>query len=271
MNSPSYLVGNAPEWLKLGTPVDVGGVMARPVLGDWSHLPERDRPPAFIADYALAPVYSKDPDRPPVPQVCPGKSIKELEGKHSGKCAVLMNGPTLGTLGLWRVRRAGIPMIGTNRAHMGFKDYYGPQPEYLCVADSHWMDVEDVQKHPGLINGCVDKRTVGYRATRSGRMTPFSFDLWRDGYVAPIPCTTGHLALQVAVYLGFTEIFCLGFDLSGGHLDGSGGSRHYNFANAFHKAQAPLLKERGIKVWVCASPLSKVTAFEKCDWEDLFK
>jgi hypothetical protein len=71
--------------------------------------------------------------------------------------------------------------------------------------------------------------------------------------------------------MGFSEIYCLGFDLSGKHWDGTRGSDHYALANAYHKAQAPLLKAKGIDVKVCASPESKVTAFEKCSWEDLFK
>ncbi len=87
--------------------------------------------------------------------------------------------------------------------------------------------------------------------------------------VCPVPCTTGHLALQLAVYMGFTELYCLGLDMGGGHFDGSKGSLHFSFANKYHERQWPILKQRGINVYLCGSPESKCKAFERVPFEAL--
>lgn len=261
-------LGDVPHWLNLGPVFGLEGVKVRKVLGDWSHLNECDRPPEYFFDGIVparrASLHDRSETRPPVEQTLPGKSILELKGRHSGRVAILFNGPSLA---LHDLNKIACPIIGINRTFTGSKSYSGPEPDYLCVADDVWISHPLVQKHPGLINGTIDKRDIGYRATRNFRMSPFSFDLWRDGYVSPVPCTTGHLALQAAVYMGFTELYCLGLDLSGGHFDGTIGSRHYILADRFHKIQAPLLKDREITVRICGSPGSACKAFGHVGFE----
>lgn len=285
-------LGPLPEWLELGPVTQVDGINVREVLNDFSYRPEWDRPPKYIlADAGTrqwkTPIDRSD-TRPEIEHHLPGRPISELRGIHSGKVAILFNGESLGKHDLWRIRRAGIPMIGMNRTHVGYPTYTGPQPEYLCVVDVEWLTNpklrDGVRAHPGLINGSVHKEPLGWRVTRHPRMAPFSFDLQRDGYVGYNPCTTGFLALQAAVYLGFTELFCLGLDmggkrfnrkgkriLRGKHFDGSVGSAGYARALIFHRKQAPLLKEKGIKVWLCGSPESRLAGvFPSCEFEDLF-
>lgn len=252
--------------MDLGPITQVDGVQVREVLNDFSYRPEWDRPPKYlIADDSTRPhrtPIDRSETREPITHRLPGRPISELKGIHSGKVAILFNGESMGKLDLWKIREAGIPMIGLNRTHQGYPTYTGPQPEYLCIVDTDWFEKpawkEAVRAHPGIINGSVHKEPIGYRATRHPRMSPFSFDLDRDGYFGPIPCTTGHLALQVAAYMGFTELYCLGFDLGGNHFDGTSGSRNYGLAYAHHKKQAPLLKEHGINLWLCESPDSRL-------------
>jgi hypothetical protein len=205
-------------------------------------------------------------DREVIPHPFPGKSIEALKGIHSGAVALLFNGPSLKPLKLFDIK---VPLIGMNRTYVGNPGYLGPNPQYLCVVDQERLNIPETRDHPGLINGSNDMQPLGYRATYNYRMFPFSFDLYRDGYVAAIPCTTGHLALQVAVYMGFTRLYCLGLDLGGGHFDDSPGSHSYQAANRFHLMQAPLLKDRGIKVYVCDAPDSACTAFPHVGFEDL--
>ncbi len=252
----AWLYGAVPEWLTLGPLADVDGLLCREVLGDWSHLPEFDRPPKYVAHGFEAPPMPAhlrtDPDRPPLTQKLPGRDISELCGRHSGACAILFNGPSLAGVDFERIP---VPTIGMNRTHRGNPALGGWEPDYLVVIDDVWLRVPTIRDHPGLVNGSLNTGDHGYRATRSLRAKPFSLDLAFDGYVCHTPCTSGHLALQLAVYLGFTRIYCLGFDLGGKHFDGSPGeSQHFRLAVAYHKRQIPVLQERGVEVYVCGSP-----------------
>ena len=163
------------------------------------------------------------------------------------------------------------PTIGMNRTIAGFPGYSGPQPDYYCFVDWCWVDLPRyrrlVLQHPCIINGSDQKEDIGYRVVRHPRFAPFSFDLERDGYAGPIPASTGHMALQLAAFLGFTEIHCLGWDMGGGHFDGTRASPHFPDAIRYHKRQAPYLKERGINVFVCGSPASNVEGFEHSAFE----
>jgi hypothetical protein len=192
-----------------------------------------------------------------IPARLPGRPISELKGKHSGSVAILFNGKSLATKDLSKVP---FPMIGMNRTHVGWPEYKGPQPDYLCVVDKVWFDKgswgQAVRKHPAIINGSWHSEPIGYRVNRAEGLGWFSFDL-EMGYASPRPCTTGHLALQFAVYAGFTNLYCLGFDLDGGHFDGSKGTKSFPEAILAHQAQRALLEKAGVNVWVVGSPESK--------------
>lgn len=262
------VIGSVPPWIDLGPPEVRDGVTVRPVLGDWSHRGPWDQPPTHLVEPESAPsVVVVEGPTEPLPQRLPGRHISELKGKHSGRAVLLFNGPSLAKHNLFRIRD---PLIGMNRTFVGNKGYTGPQPEYLCAIDEVWMRHPDVLAHPGLINGGNNETATGYRATRSYRGKPFSFDLAHDGYVPLTPGTTGFLALQVAVWMGFTELYCLGLDLSGGHFDGSSGvSQHFAWMNRYYKAIAKVLGERDIRVTICGSPDSKCSAFEHTSFEEL--
>jgi hypothetical protein len=265
------IVGPVPAYLDIGPASRVGGLMAREILGDWSHLHECDQPPRWIVeDNLLSPrksPFDRSDDRPDVVQSIPGKDIKELKGRHTGKVAILFNGWSLKELDLKRIK--GMPVIGMNRTHRGFLGYDGPEPDYLCAVDREWIHNPRVRSHPRLVNGSIEKDNVGYRATRNFRMTPFSPDIGRDGFPPFIPGTTGFLALHLAVYLGFTEIYCLGLDLCGQHFDGSKGSLHFTHMTAHFKRMAPKLLEHA-KVYVVGSPDSRAP-FDKITFDQMLE
>lgn len=272
--TPALIIGPIPAWLEVGPVTNIDGVMCREVLGDWSHRNEWNQLPKYIVEGATAPPERNlmPEDREPIPLRFPGKRIEGLKGIHSGTVAVLFNGPSLANHNLWAIKEAGIPIIGMNRTHDGHKGYDGPQPDYLCVVDDVWTINKNVRAHPCVIDGSTNKDdSGGYRVARNFRAAPFSFDLQLDGYVPPVPCSTGHLALQLAVYAGFTEIYCLGLDMAGGHFDGTKGSLNFNMARKYHEAQAPILLSRGIHVYVCGSPSSKCTAFPRATFEQLLE
>lgn len=231
-------------------------------------IPEHDRPPALICEQMA--VVNREhlddsPNRRPIKQRHPGRNIEELKGIHSGPVAILHNGPSLADHDLWQIK---VPTIGMNRTHQGYvgvmgDGYKGPQPTYYCFYDHPWGRKETVLAHPRVINGSsMETDPSGgkfWRATASYRMFPFSFDLWRDGFAPPVPCTTGFLAMQLAVYMGFTELFLLGLDLGGGHFDGTKASASMPDAASHYEKVAPYLKNAGIKTWLCGSPGSLLT------------
>lgn len=225
-----------------------------------------------VAPFVEDPTLRRDrgPDRLPVKQRHPGRAISELRGLHSGKVAIFFNGASLALHDLHAVRRAGIPIIGMNRTHVGFPGYDGPSPDYLCAVDNVWLETPAVTAHPRLINGSNDARPLGYRATRHFRMRPFSSDLGRDGYCSPVPCTTGYLALQLAAHLGFTEVWCIGLDMGGPHFDGTGSSKYIRQAIRHLEKLAPVMAEAGMRAYVCGSPDSACKAFPHRTFEELF-
>lgn len=204
--------------------------------------------------------YTLKKPRPAVdwvmPKELPGKPISELKGKHSGAVALFFNGASLAKQDLSSIR---FPKIGMNRTHVGCPGYEGPQTDYLCIVDKIWFSHpqwrNSVRSHPAIINGSEHEEAYGYRTRRNWSVL-FSFDL-EKGYGCPIPCTVGHLAIQAAVYMGFTDLYCLGFDLGGEHFDGTRASRGFEEAAKAHQAQAKILKDAGINVYVVGSPESK--------------
>jgi hypothetical protein len=242
--------------------------------GVWDGIHPCDMPPLNVqAIYMSERQISsmRGPDRKQVVQKFPGKPIIELKNAHKGKCVLFFNGETLGHHDLWRVRESGATIIGMNRTHLGHEGYKGPQPDYLCAIDPCWFrEGSSLLTHPKIINGGTNKVDTGYRVTRNFRMTPFSLDLWWDGFVPATPCTTGHLAMQFAVYAGFTELFCLGLDFGGGHFDGTKASNHMKIANLHLSRMSGVMRKAGVKTFVCGSPNSNCTAFPKVSFEAIF-
>ena len=268
-----HILGPLPGWMPLGEPQTIDGVEVREVLADWSHLPECDRPPGFVMEAAglvsFQLGWDVGPDRAPVKCTLPGKSIADLAGRHSGACAILFNGGSLADHDLNAIK---VPIIGMNRTHAGFPGYTGPQPDYLCLVDWAWLDhpawAASVRTHPCIINGSTHHANIGYRVLRHPRMSPFAFDLGRDGFVGPVPCTTGYLALQLAAHLGFTRVYCLGLDMGGPHFDGTRASIYFRDAIRHLRRIAQATAGR-LEILLCGSPASKCDAFPHAPFSSL--
>jgi hypothetical protein len=259
---------------------DVRGRQVTELVGDLDAIPEHDRPPRFIVENlvkARSEHFDDSPGRKRLAQRYPGRDIEELKGIHSGAVALLHNGPSLANHDLHAIK---VPTIGMNRTHAGYvgvlgDGYTGPQPTYYCFVDHPWGIKDTVLAHPRIINGSTfesdHSRGRAWRATKSYRMFPFSFDLARDGYVSPVPCTTGFLALQLALYMGFTQIYLLGLDLQGGHFDRTKASESMAQAVGHYERSAAAIKEMApnVSVYVCGSPESLVTCFPHVPFEAL--
>lgn len=251
--------------------------------GDFAALHPVDRPPRRIIQGVPAGPprqYDRSPTRRPI-RGGEGRPIEELRDREaaSGACAVLHNGPSLAGLDLQTLR---VPLLGMNRTVPGRAGYQGPRPEYYVYTDQNpWETSREVaaalEQGTLVVNGSSNPldpfRAQGgsYRAVKCQRMHPFSLDLARDGYAPLVPCTSGFLALSLAIWLGFRRVYLLGLDLQGGHFDGTSASTNMPAAVEHYEKIALLLgKERpGLEVLVCASPASRVRAFPAAPFEAL--
>lgn len=242
------------ETRPVGTPEDGadGAVYQRvEILDDLSHLPEWKRPPKIVwqqikAGYQVS--HDRTLHRNPLDKIHPGKDIALLKGKHRGKCAVLCNGESLSQ---WDLHTIKVPTIGMNRTSSRWLGYDGPDPDYYCFIDQTWIAKNNVRGISStLINCSSNPEDIGYRLIKSWRKKPFSLDLARDGAV---PATTGHMALQLAGYLGFTEIYCLGMDFNmKPHFDGTPSGKGMIKQPEFIMESLPILKWAGINLYLCA-------------------
>lgn len=133
--------------------------------------------------------------------------LRDFRNLHRGKRVfVLASGPSLADVDLTPLARRIV--IGLNRSFLAF-----PQTHYHCVMDQRLFDLypEELRRSRCLFTMAgrpfgIPIRLLGSRG--------FSFDLEEGIYSG---YTIAHFALQLAVWMGFAEIYLLGLDL---RLDG---------------------------------------------------
>lgn len=193
-------------------------------------------------------------------------TISEFGNLHEGKkLFILASGPSLATLDLSPLRRRLV--MGLNRSAILY-----PDTHYHCTMDQRIFTEfpEMLQKTRYLFT--FEERPFGIPLKLLGG-DGFSFDLTQGIYSG---YTVSYFGLQVAVYMGFKQIFYLGLDLQnqGGNTHFFGYDFHSRTHNdseyprmrkAFEKA-ADLLAARGVEVYNC-SPHSTLECFRKVSYE----
>lgn len=147
--------------------------------------------------------------------------VEFLYNIHEGqRCLLLGNGLSLERLDLDRIS-PNITVIGMHRTWRQINPTYHVilrRREYFDeILRGDWIPAGMIITKRSMAGRLADKLpcdVVAVRSrgvlTREGEMT---FDLRRGS--AAVMC--GQLALEVAVWMGFTTIYLVGFDLSGGH------------------------------------------------------
>lgn len=155
------------------------------------------------------------------------KSLEQFKNCHKGqRCFIIGNGPSLTIEDLQTIHKNKEICFGLNQIHV----LYGKtewRPNYLCVCD--YMGI--IHYYPEIIknNDCIkfiaDKKDI-YRneqtkneflfyenfESKDSHLTPnFSFDITKGIYSGS---TVAYIALQICVYMGFSEIYLLGMDCS---------------------------------------------------------
>ncbi len=192
---------------------------------------------------------------------------REFRGIHAGKRVfILASGPSLKTHDLAPLARR--LTIGLNRSILAL-----PAPTYHCCMDHRLFD----EYGDGLRNvRCLftlEDRPWGIPLTLLGT-EGWSWDLEQGLYSG---YTITYFALQVAVYLGFREIYLLGLDLRLQH-----GETHFfgtDYRSLDHESTefpkmrrmltraAHILDAQGIRVFNC-SPTSDLPCFPRIAYEE---
>ena len=193
-------------------------------------------------------------------------TIRDFQDLHEGKrLFILSSGPSLGGLDLTPLRRRLV--MGLNRSAIVF-----PDTHYHCTMDARiFTEFPDMLKKSRYLFTFAD-RPFGIPLKLLGA-EGFSHDLTAGIYSG---YTVSYFGLQVAVYMGFKEIFYLGLDLK------NQGEKTHFFGHDFHsrthdqseyprmrkafEQSAAMLEQRGVKVYNC-SPDSTLTCFEKVSYE----
>ncbi len=192
--------------------------------------------------------------------------IKDFKGLHTGKrLFILASGPSLGDYDLSPLSRRMV--MGLNRSFLTY-----PDTHYHCCMDHRLFDLyPDLMKQTRFLFTLQD-RPWGIPINLLGS-EGWSWDLEEGVYSG---YTISYLSLQIAVYMGFSEIIYLGLDLK--HREGH---THF-FGQDFHSRNHPdtefpkmkkmleygasLLKDKEIEVYNCSS-LTDLTCFKKITFE----
>lgn len=194
------------------------------------------------------------------------KNIADFKNCHEGKrLFILASGTSLNDLDLSPLKRRLV--MGLNRSFLIFPETY-----YHCAMDFRLFE----EFHTDLKNTrcllTLEGRPLGTPIKLLGA-EGFSRDLGKGIYSG---YTIAYIALQIAVYMGFKEIFFLGLDLKN-----DGRSTHF-FGHDYHSKNhettefpkmkkmlefgAQTLSNTNVKVFNC-SPVSQLEGFSKVSYE----
>ena len=136
------------------------------------------------------------------------KRIESFRGLHSGRTFILGNGPSLGDHDLSRLQE---PTFGVNRSFKAHVSQYHVASDELTFRE-HRSDLRITPRHVFATEGRfpeVDRPWIVPIKTL-GDAIGWSWDLAEGVY----PRFSTYVAMQLAVWMGFTDLVLLGTDLT---------------------------------------------------------
>lgn len=224
--------------------------------------------------------------------------LKQFKDIHKGeRCFIVATGPSLRMADLDILKKNNVISIGMNRIFLAYENTSW-RPEYYVCGDSHAIEADgDTIKKMGVkaefigdsypdfwmddIPGQIHKLHF-HLASVFGEQTRFSEEISYGVYCSE---TVTYACMQVAAYMGFTEIYLLGVDynFSNNYKDVSNhfSPKYYNKdskTNSFNKEETlqAYLKAKqyaethGIKIYN-ATRGGKLEVFERVDFDSLFE
>ena len=193
--------------------------------------------------------------------------IRDFRHIHNGKrLFILASGPSLSTHDLSLLKRKIV--MGLNRSFLTY-----PETSYHCVMDHRLFELYDKELLATRYLFTLKDRPWGIPMELLGT-EGFSWDLEKGVYSG---YTISFVALQLAVYMGFREIFYLGLDLKhdkgNTHFFGHDFQSEKHETTEFPKMQkmldhgAKTLRDSEVQVYNC-SPISTLPCFKKISFEE---
>lgn len=198
------------------------------------------------------------------------KDLKDFSKLHPSKhCFIISSGPSINGMDLEPLSRR--ITFGLNRSFKAHENSY-----YHCVFDHRLFELypEELKKSRFLFT--LEDRPFGIPIHLLGS-EGWSWDLEKGVYSG---YTISYFALQLAVYMGFKEIYFLGLDLGNDkdntHFFGHDFNSKDHDTTEFPKMRksfeqvAQMLREEGINVYNC-SPTSTLKCFPYKDYKEAIK
>lgn len=225
------------------------------------------------------------------------QAIEKLKNIHQGKrCFIIANGPSLKKIDFSLLKNE--YTIGMNRIYM-MKDQNGFSPTYLACIDVEAQLLQFLDDYDNLEIPCFFNWSLRNKFSKKDnqhffrdRLKPdFSYDIARDGYGTGRSVT--YATMQLAYYMGFTEVYLIGKDHSYNTSEKTGaaikstGTEDNHFIKGYYKPGmkwfapdfdteefayklARVAFEKGGRVIKDATVEGKLQVFEKVDFYSLF-
>jgi hypothetical protein len=226
------------------------------------------------------------------------EKLAAFHGKHKNQsCFIIGNGPSLRMEDLEMLHKSGVNCIAANKIYLCF-DKVSWRPDYFIAIDRRFIG----QYGKEIASLPLEHRFVATRDERSFWDSEFcngvlGIDIIDELYTDTMPsfsddickgifegCTVTYAAMQLASYMGYTNIYLLGVDfdyskdmLSGQNYFTSNYMRPgevFNNANlsrclfAYQKAEK-YSREQGFRIYN-ATRGGKLEVFERVDFDSLF-
>lgn len=225
------------------------------------------------------------------------KGIEAFKDIHKGKrCFVIANGPSLKKIDFSLLKDE--YAIGLNRIYL-MKEENGFEPTYLACIDIEAQLLQFLKDYDNLEMPCFYNWRIRYMFSKKpnqyfvkDRLTPeFSTDVAKQGYGTGRSVT--YLAMQLAYYMGFSEVYLIGKDHSYNTSEKTGtsiqstGQEDNHFIKGYYKPGmkwfapdfeteeyayklARLAFEKDGRIIKDATVGGKLEVFEKVDFYSLF-
>lgn len=164
------------------------------------------------------------------------EKIKELKNLHSGeKCFIVGNGPSLRTEDLEILNKFKIDCFATNKIYKIFEKTSW-RPKYYVVADWNGLEEEEAYKlnssdvvflgdHFYRLHNIDLNNVIVYYGKRLLNTEIESFDFSEDiSQEIILGATVTYTCIQIAIYMGYKEIYLLGIDHNYAYVSDSKGN-----------------------------------------------
>ena len=211
--------------------------------------------------------------------------LEKFKDRHKGKrCFVIGNGPSLTYRDLQKLHEEKEICFGVNRIYLAFQhtdwrpDYYTACDYFMIKRDAKIIEELCMEKFIRHQYGedFFNKKEGIYEyggLSADKKDYPFSKDIVKGVYIGK---TVVYDAIQIAAYMGFSEIYLLGVDLTANMIAEAEGSHFYHSPDTNERLPKGERDEnlkaiKNARIYMESRGMSLKNATRKADWNELEK